>query len=80
MASSKRAPGSRPAVDRGIPVRVVDALIEVLGVDEHEITVDAMLADDFGADDYDLVEIGDLLGCEDECLEWALVSDIIAVA
>jgi acyl carrier protein len=78
MASHKRAPGSRPAVDRGIPVHVVDAIIAVLGVDEVEITADATLAEDLGASDLDLVEIGEQLGIEDRCLDWLTVKDVMA--
>lgn len=82
--STKRAPGSRPAVDRGIPVPVVDALIEVLGADEEDITLDSKLVDDLEADSLDLVELGmeleQHLGIpiDDEAVEsWVLVADVV---
>ena len=37
---------------------VQDAIINILGVDEDEIHPDLSLADDLGADSFDLVEIG----------------------
>lgn len=75
--STKRAPGSRPAVERGIPVRIVDALIDVLAVDEHEITIDTELIRDLGADDLDLVELAGQLDVEDRCLDWRTVRDVM---
>ena len=50
-------PAARPAVERGIPVKVVDILLDHLGVDEEEITLDATLVEDLGADSLDLVEL-----------------------
>jgi acyl carrier protein len=55
--SQKRAPGSRPAVDAGLPANLVDALIDTMGVDEEAITRDSLLADDLGMDSLDLVEL-----------------------
>ena len=54
----RKDPAARPAVERGLPVKVVDILLEHLGVDEEEITHDARLVEDLGADSLDLVELG----------------------
>ena len=66
---------TRPAVARGIPVRLVDALIEVAALDEADITRDSKLAEDLGLDEMDLVELGEQLGIEDACLDWVTVGD-----
>jgi acyl carrier protein len=55
--SSKFAPGARVAVERGIPVKVVDTLIDLMAVEETEITHGARLMDDLGADSLDVVEL-----------------------
>lgn len=75
------------ASERGVPQVLVDALIEVLGVDEDEITVQAQLEDDLGADEMDLAELAIVLeeACQlsphalsDEALDdWKLVADAI---
>lgn len=82
--SEKRAPGSRPAVDAGIPVKVVDALIEVFGIDEDEITMDSTLVDDLGADSLDVVELAMTLeesygrSIGDQQVEtWEYVRDVV---
>lgn len=54
-------PPPRPAIARGIPVALVDALVELLGVDEAAITRDARLGDDLGADSLDLCELSMML-------------------
>jgi acyl carrier protein len=69
--SQKRAPGSRPAVDAGLPANLVDALIDTMGVDEEAITPDSLLADDLGMDSLDLVEL-----CIDLEERYALESEI----
>lgn len=53
----RRAPEERPAVERGIPVKVVDALLDLLVIDEDEITLESKLGDDLGADSLDLTEL-----------------------
>lgn len=82
--SEKRAEGSRPAVDAGIPVKVVDALIEVLGLDEGEITMDSTIVDDLGADSLDIVELAITLeesygrSINDQQVEtWEYVRDVV---
>lgn len=81
--SPKYAPGARPAVERGIPVKLVDALIDTLAIDEEQITADAQLSDDLGADSLDLVEIQMALEkayhvrIEDEILDMVTVKDVI---
>jgi acyl carrier protein len=59
--SSKFAPGARVAIERGIPVKVVDTLIDLLAVEEADITFEARLAEDLGADELDVVELAMLL-------------------
>ncbi len=55
--SKKLARDVRPAVRAGVPVTVVDALLDVLAIDEADITVDAFLVMDLGADEQDLMEL-----------------------
>lgn len=81
--STKRAHGSRPAVDAGLPVKLVDALIAGLGVDETEITRDSRIADDLGADSLDFVElVMDLEGAygididDADAEKWTTVGDV----
>jgi acyl carrier protein len=59
--SSKFAPGVRVAVERGIPEKVVDVLIELMAVEEVDMTLDARLVEDLGADELDVVEFAMLL-------------------
>jgi acyl carrier protein len=84
MASTKWAAGTRPAVERGLPLRVVDALIEVSGLDEQEITLDSSLLSDLGLDDLDIVELAMELGIDDDRLIDAArdvtVQDIVSAA
>ena len=75
----RRDPVSRPAVERGIPVRLVDAILDLTGIDEDQLTIDSKLADDLGMDDLDLVELGQALDVEDACLEWVTVADVMAM-
>lgn len=56
-ASKKYADGARPAVARGIPVKLVDALIDSIGLDEEQITKDSTLVEDLGMDSLDIVEL-----------------------
>lgn len=44
--------------------RVVNVLVDMLGVDDEEVTLEASLIEDLGADSLDLVEI--IMGIEDE--------------
>lgn len=53
----KKDPAARPAIERGIPEKVVDILLDHLGVDEEALTMDAKLVDDLGADSLDCVEL-----------------------
>ena len=77
-------PVVRPAVERGIPKVVVDALIEIGALDEREITVDARLREDLHLDEIDIVELGQeidrvsTLRIEDRCLNWIRVRDVLA--
>ena len=57
MPRVKKDPAARPAVALGIPARVVDVLLDVLGIDEEEITLDATLMDDLKGDSLDIVEL-----------------------
>lgn len=57
MPRVKKDPAARPAVERGIPGKVVDILLDVLAVDEDLITLDATLVEDLGADSLDVVEL-----------------------
>jgi acyl carrier protein len=56
---AKKAPTpiARPAVARGIPAPVVAAFVDVMGVAEDAITLDATLAFDLGADAQDVTEL-----------------------
>lgn len=51
------APKRPSASERGVPQTVVDALISVLGVDEDDISLDAQLEADLGADELDRCEL-----------------------
>jgi acyl carrier protein len=62
--SDKYADGARPAVEAGIPVKIVDNLIELLGAEEAEITRDTRIREDLGADSLDVVEL--VMACEEE--------------
>ena len=44
--------------------RVKSIIVEQLGVDEDEVTLDASFTDDLGADSLDIVEL--VLACEEE--------------
>lgn len=57
VKAERKDPAARPAVERGIPMKVVDALLDVLAVDEELITRDARLVEDLGADSLDVVEL-----------------------
>ena len=46
----------KPAVDR-VPTRVHQLIVEQLGADEAEVSLDAHLRDDLGADSLDMVEL-----------------------
>jgi acyl carrier protein len=59
--STKYADGARPAIAAGIPLKVVEVLIQLLAVEETQITRDARLVEDLGADSLDVVEISMLL-------------------
>lgn len=74
---NKYREGARSAVERGIPVRVVDAIIDVMGVDESQLTADALLDGDLQCDELDLVEIAEQFGIDDRCLDWKVVGDIV---
>lgn len=63
----KKDPAARPAIERGIPEKLVNALLDVLGCDEDELTLDSKLVDDLGADSLDVVELG--MHCEEEFLQ-----------
>lgn len=52
-----KTPAPERATDRGIPQRLVDALIACLHVDEEHLTLDARLVEDLGADSLDIVEL-----------------------
>lgn len=83
-------PAARPAIDRGIAMKLVDALLATLPIDEEQITVDARLVEDLGAEDFDLVELQMRLehayhltsgALDDECFErWTTgtVTDVIS--
>lgn len=75
MPRTKRNPADRPAVARGIDVKVVDILLNVLGVDEDEITLDAKLVEDLGADSLDVIELQ--MALEEEFLH-APLDDAVA--
>ena len=57
MPRVKRDPAARPAVERGLPVKVSEVILDVLAVDEEEITLDAKLCDDLKGDSLDIVEL-----------------------
>ncbi|MGF1571512.1 MAG: acyl carrier protein [Sumerlaeia bacterium] len=44
--------------------RVVDCIVKQLGVNEEEVTIDAAIIDDLGADSLDVVEL--LMALEEE--------------
>jgi acyl carrier protein len=78
--SKKYAPHARPAVARGIPVAVVDALVAVSALDEEVLTKDARLLDDLGLDELDIVELAMALNVSDDHLieDGTRVSDLMA--
>lgn len=81
--TKNKAP-DRPAVSLGLDEKLVDALIDQLGVDEEEITWDTKLVDDLGADSLDVVELSMQLEgifnidvIDDAMVEsWATVRDV----
>ncbi len=78
--AKKYAPHARPAVAAGSPVAVVDALIEVAGIDEEDLTFDTLLFTDLGLDDLDVVEVAMALHVDDDRLidDGTRVSDLVA--
>jgi acyl carrier protein len=62
VTRTRKDPAERPALARGIPEKFVECLLDVLGVDEDAITVDARLMEDLGSDSLDIVELG--MHCE----------------
>ncbi len=42
---------------QNIPARVISVIVEKLGIDEEEVTMEAKLQDDLGADSLDMVEL-----------------------
>ncbi len=62
----KKARSSRPLSGResGIFEKVRDILVEQLGIEPDEVTIDAAIIDDLGADSLDGVEI--VMACEEE--------------
>ena len=61
VKKERKDPAARPALDRGIPAKVIDAILDVITVDEDDITMDAKICDDLGADSLDVVELAMLL-------------------
>ena len=57
MSKHSTATAPERAADRGIPQRLVDALIDCLGADERTLTLDSRLVEDLGADSLDIVEL-----------------------
>lgn len=57
MGRHKKDPTARPAIEAGIPERIVDIILENLAIDEDELTLDTKLVDDLAADSLDLVEL-----------------------
>lgn len=57
QTTKKYAPDARPAVARGIPAKVVDAILMVVAIDEQDITPDSVLVEDLGMDSLDLIEL-----------------------
>jgi acyl carrier protein len=61
--AKRKDPAERPAIARGIPEKVVDLLLDTVGCDEDDITLDSKLYDDLGADSLDIVELQ--MACEE---------------
>lgn len=57
MAKKPTPPQPRVTIP-GVPDPVRDALVDVLGVDESDITPDSLIVEDLGADSLDVVEFG----------------------
>lgn len=54
----------------------VEAIADLMLMDQKDITPGTLLADDLGMDELDLVELGKKLGIEDECVDWVYVGDV----
>ena len=81
-AEKTRALKGRPAVERGISIEVVDALLELNPLDEEAITMDSSLWNDLGLDSLDIVELCMALDIDDDRLieddgQGVTVSDIV---
>jgi acyl carrier protein len=50
-------PGNKEGFPMGVQERVKSIIVEQLGVDEEEVTMDASFTDDLGADSLDIVEL-----------------------
>lgn len=71
----------------GVPEKVVDAIVEALAVEAEEITKDAHLVEDLGADSLDVVELSMALeqvyGLQDQAITdadvetWGTVKDVL---
>ncbi len=60
-----KPPTHTPRAERtDIPPKLIDLFVEQLGCDESEVTLDASIVDDLGADSLDLVEL--VMSIEDE--------------
>lgn len=89
---AKRTPEpaeARPsAVERGIPQPIVDALVDVMGTDDGDITLDSTLVGDLGMDSLDITELAmkleEHLNLDDDTINdahvewWVTVKDVIA--
>jgi len=51
-------------VEKSVDRRVIDLIVEQLGVSEEEVTMEASFIDDLGADSLDLVEL--IMAMEEE--------------
>lgn len=64
MPRVTRDPAARPAVEHGIPERLVDLLVDCVGIHEDALALDSKLVEDLGCDSLDIVEIS--MECEKE--------------